>query len=112
MTDQVRAELAKAAAAFDALRPTEEPRTREEAAAAARDALDAGRRLLELLLDAAAPRAVVRACFPFAVELVSTAATVRALAEFRTPGDARTRDAAALRFAHQARELAHRVPLA
>lgn len=104
----VRGELERVSAAFDAIRPKPE-RTREQAAADARDALAAGRALLELVIDAEAPRGVVRPVLGFAVEVIATAATLRALAEFRLPAAAAVQDAAALRFVHQARELACRI---
>jgi hypothetical protein len=106
VSGRLAGDLRKIAAAFERLRPTPDGLSREAVADAARDALDAARALLVIVTGSDATRAEVALALGFAFEVIATAATIRALAEFRTPANVATQEAAALRFAHQARQLA------
>lgn len=94
---RVRVELEAVAEAFDAMRPSRTAELGARVDAAAR-AVEAGRRLLEEL--GADPR------IAFAVDVVATAAALRAFALARFPADAQRVEASLERFACQARELA------
>jgi len=100
--------LGEIAGAFALLAPPAAPSV-AESGAAAQSALVAGRRLVELACQQAPGEEIAGDVLGFAVEVVATAATLRAFVEFRTPGDLGMRAAACLRFSHEARELAHRL---